>query len=69
MVIETVEISTPVEESPTVSWAAVAAGAIAAAALTLVLLAFGLAWAFRQYPHGAIWVYRLAHSKLTPVSI
>ena len=36
MVIETVEISTPVEESPTVSWAAVAAGAIAAAALTLV---------------------------------
>ncbi|MGC2413565.1 MAG: hypothetical protein WA459_12805 [Stellaceae bacterium] len=46
MVIETVEISTPVEESPTVSWAAVAAGAIAAAALTLVLLAFGAGMGF-----------------------
>jgi len=48
MVIETVEISTPVEESgvPPVSWAAVAAGAIAAAALTLVLLAFGAGMGF-----------------------
>jgi hypothetical protein len=45
MVFETVEISTPVgessDESSAVSWAAVVAGAIAAAALTLVLLAFG----------------------------
>src|SRR5665648_1158787 len=46
MVFESVEISTPVEESPTVSWAAVAAGAIAAAALTLVLLAFGAGMGF-----------------------
>jgi hypothetical protein len=48
MVIETVEISTPVEEGgiPAVSWAAVAAGAIAAAALTLVLLAFGAGMGF-----------------------
>ena len=46
MVIETLEISTPVEESSAVSWAAVAAGAIAAAALTLVLLAFGAGMGF-----------------------
>jgi hypothetical protein len=46
MAIETVEISAPVEESPAVSWAAVAAGAIAAAALTLVLLAFGAGMGF-----------------------
>jgi hypothetical protein len=46
MVIEAVEFSTPVEESPAVSWAAVAAGAIAAAALTLVLLAFGAGMGF-----------------------
>ena len=46
MVFETVEISTPVEESPTLSWAAIAAGAIAAAALTLVLLAFGAGMGF-----------------------
>jgi hypothetical protein len=46
MAIETVEISTHVEESPAVSWAAVAAGAIAAAALTLVLLAFGAGMGF-----------------------
>ena len=50
MVFETVEISTPVEErpeeSPLVSWAAIAAGAIAAAALTLVLLAFGAGMGF-----------------------
>src|ERR1700690_3901081 len=46
MVFEAVEISTPVEESPAVSWAAVAAGAIAAAALTLVLLAFGAGMGF-----------------------
>jgi hypothetical protein len=46
MAIETVEISTPVEESLAVSWAAVAAGAIAAAALTLVLLAFGAGMGF-----------------------
>ena len=46
MVFETVEISTPAEESPTVSWAAIAAGAIAAAALTLVLLAFGAGMGF-----------------------
>ena len=47
---ETVEISTPVEESsdenPAVSWAAIAAGAVAAAALTLVLLAFGAGMGF-----------------------
>ena len=46
MVFETVEISTPAEESPTVSWAAIAAGSIAAAALTLVLLAFGAGMGF-----------------------
>ena len=48
VVIEAVEISTPVEENgiPAVSWAAVAAGAIAAAALTLVLLAFGAGLGF-----------------------
>ena len=49
-VFETVEISTPVEErpeeSPLVSWAAIGAGAIAAAALTLVLLAFGAGMGF-----------------------
>ena len=47
---ETVEISTPVEETfdenPAVSWAAIAAGAVAAAALTLVLLAFGAGMGF-----------------------
>ncbi|MDR3484458.1 MAG: hypothetical protein P4M05_06055 [Bradyrhizobium sp.] len=46
MVFESVEISTPAEESPTVSWPAIAAGAIAAAALTLVLLAFGAGMGF-----------------------
>ena len=46
MVFETVEISTPAEESPVVSWVAIAAGAIAAAALTLVLLAFGAGMGF-----------------------
>jgi hypothetical protein len=46
MVFEAVEISTPVEESPPVSWGAVVAGAIAAAALTLVLLAFGAGMGF-----------------------
>ena len=50
MVFESIEISTPVEErpedSPLVSWAAIAAGAIAAAALTLVLLAFGAGMGF-----------------------
>jgi hypothetical protein len=44
--IETVEISGPVEESSAVSWAAVAAGAVTAAALTLVLLAFGAGMGF-----------------------
>jgi hypothetical protein len=44
--IEAIELSNPAEESPTVSWAAVAAGAIAAAALTLVLLAFGAGMGF-----------------------
>ena len=46
MVFESVEISTPPEESPTVSWPAIAAGAVAAAALTLVLLAFGAGMGF-----------------------
>ena len=46
MVFETVEISTPVEESSAISWAAVVAGAVAAAALTLVLLAFGAGMGF-----------------------
>jgi hypothetical protein len=46
MVFETVEISTAAQESPAVSWAAIAAGAIAAAALTLVLLAFGAGMGF-----------------------
>ena len=46
MVFEAVEISTPAEESPAISWAAVVAGAIAAAALTLVLLAFGAGMGF-----------------------
>ena len=44
--VEAVEISAPVDEGPAVSWAAVAAGAIAAAALTLVLLAFGAGMGF-----------------------
>ena len=44
--VEAVEISSPVEESSPVSWAAVVAGAIAAAALTLVLLAFGAGMGF-----------------------
>jgi hypothetical protein len=44
--IETMEISIPGEESAPVSWAAVAAGAIAAASLTLVLLAFGAGMGF-----------------------
>jgi hypothetical protein len=43
---ETVEISNAVDESPAVSWAAVVAGAVAAAALTLVLLAFGAGMGF-----------------------
>src|SRR5450756_669974 len=46
MVFESVEISTPAEESPAVSWPAIAAGGIAAAALTLVLLAFGAGMGF-----------------------
>ena len=46
MAIETVEISNAVDESPAVSWAAVVAGAVAAAALTLVLLAFGAGMGF-----------------------
>jgi hypothetical protein len=44
--VETVEFSAPVDESPAVSWPAVVAGAIAAAALTLVLLAFGAGMGF-----------------------
>jgi hypothetical protein len=44
--IETVEISNAIDESPTVSWPAVVAGAVAAAALTLVLLAFGAGMGF-----------------------
>src|SRR5665811_847168 len=44
--IEAVEISNAIDENPAVSWAAVAAGAIAAAALTLVLLAFGAGMGF-----------------------
>ena len=44
--IEAVEISSSAEESPAVSWAAVAAGAVVAAALTLVLLAFGVGMGF-----------------------
>ena len=44
--VETVEFATPVEESRTISWVAVVAGAIAAAALTLVLLAFGAGMGF-----------------------
>ena len=46
MVFESVEISTPAEESLPVSWPAIAAGAIAAAAMTLVLLAFGAGMGF-----------------------
>ena len=50
MVFETIEISSPVEErreeSPLVPWGAIVAGAIAAAALTLVLLAFGAGMGF-----------------------
>src|SRR5665213_887984 len=46
MVFESVEISTPVAESPAISWAAIAAGGVAAAALTLVLLAFGVGMGF-----------------------
>jgi hypothetical protein len=48
VIVETVEMSAPVEDTgmPAVSWAAVAAGAIAAAALTLVLLAFGAGMGF-----------------------
>jgi hypothetical protein len=46
MVFESVEVSTPAEESPPVSWPAIAAGAIAAAAMTLVLLAFGAGMGF-----------------------
>ena len=44
--VETVEFATPVDESPAISWVAVVAGAIAAAALTLVLLAFGAGMGF-----------------------
>ena len=44
--IEAVEFSDAVDESPAVSWAAVVAGAVAAAALTLVLLAFGAGMGF-----------------------
>jgi hypothetical protein len=46
MVFESVEISTAAEESPAVSWPAIAVGAVAAAALTLVLLAFGAGMGF-----------------------
>jgi hypothetical protein len=70
---ETVEIFTPVEESsdesPAVSWAAIAAGAVAAAALTLVLLAFGAGMGFSAVSPWVILAYRPAHSKLAPVSI
>jgi hypothetical protein len=44
--VETVDFSAPVDESPAVSWVAVVVGAIAAAALTLVLLAFGAGMGF-----------------------
>jgi hypothetical protein len=44
--IEAVEISNAIDESPAVSWAAVVAGTVAAAALTLVLLAFGAGMGF-----------------------
>jgi len=44
--IEAVEISNAIDENPAVSWAAVVAGAVAAAALTLVLLAFGAGMGF-----------------------
>ena len=70
--IEAVEISNAIDESPAVSWAAVVAGAVAAAALTLVLLAFGAGMGFSAvspYRRGAVRAYRPAHSKLAPVSI
>jgi len=44
--LETVEFSSDVDERPAVSWAAVVAGAVTAAALTLVLLAFGAGMGF-----------------------
>ena len=65
---ETVEISNAVDESPAVSWAAVVAGAVATAALTLVLLAFGAGMGFSSVSRGAIRAYRRAHYKLVPVS-
>ena len=46
MVFESLEISTPAEESSAVSWPAIAAGAVSAAALTIVLLAFGAGMGF-----------------------
>src|SRR5450756_2614325 len=44
--LATVALSNAVDESPAVSWAAVVAGAVATAALTLVLLAFGAGMGF-----------------------
>jgi len=66
MVFETVEISTPAEESSAVSWPAIAAGAIAVAALTLVLLAFGAGMGFSAVSRGAIPAYRRAHFGASP---
>ena len=67
--IEAIELSNPAEESSTVSWAAVAAGAISAAALTLVLLAFGAGMGFSAVSPWSNSAYRPAHLKLVPVFI
>ena len=52
----TPDLRTGVDEAQTsaVSWASIVAGGIAAAALTLLLLAFGPAWACRRFRPGQI---------------
>ena len=52
-----------------VAWAAIAAGAVAAAALTLVLVAFGAGWGFPQFPPGAIVECLHQHLRSAPASI
>jgi hypothetical protein len=54
------------EDESAVSWATIAAGGITAAALTLVLLAFGPAWGSRPFRPGPIRVCRAERSKLGP---
>ena len=58
--------TTDIEDQSAVSWAAVAAGELAAAALTLVLLAFGAGMGFSAISPWSNSVCRAERSKWGP---